>query len=126
MVSGEGKRRKAAIFFVIGREKIVPSWEKLGKTLSVNKGCFLVRFHLPPKNFTSNRTYPKFGIDRTELKSMQAQFFFLVCLSPLSLSSSLGRAKNYRYQQYFVPLEINKVLFHSTPIAFFITQIESP
>ena len=31
MVSGEGKRRKAAIFFVSGREKIVPSWKKLGK-----------------------------------------------------------------------------------------------
>jgi hypothetical protein len=41
MASGEGERRKAAIFFVSGWEKIVPSWEKLGKTLSVNKGCFL-------------------------------------------------------------------------------------
>jgi hypothetical protein len=28
----------------------------LGKMLSVNKGCFLVQFHLPPKNCTSNRT----------------------------------------------------------------------
>jgi hypothetical protein len=42
MGSGKGERKKAAIFFVSGWEKNVPSWEKLGKTLSVNKGCFLV------------------------------------------------------------------------------------
>ncbi len=35
---------------------------------------------------------------------------------------SLGGAKNYRYQQYFVPLEINKVLFHSITIAFLLHQ----
>ncbi len=37
----------------------------------------------------------------------------------LLLSSSLGKAKNYRYQRYFVPLEINEVLFYSGTIAFF-------
>jgi hypothetical protein len=40
----------------------------------------------------------------------------------IHLSSSLGGAKNYRYQQYFVPLEINKVLFHSGTIAFLLHQ----
>jgi hypothetical protein len=34
------------------------------------------------------------------------------------ISSSLGGAKNYRYHQYFVPLEIDKVSFHSGTIAF--------
>jgi hypothetical protein len=36
----------------------------------------------------------------------------------VEISSSLGEAKNYRQQQYFVPLEINKVLLHSGTIAF--------
>jgi hypothetical protein len=40
----------------------------------------------------------------------------------LKLSSSLGGAKNYCYQQYFVPLEINKVLFHSRTIVFILHQ----
>ncbi len=40
----------------------------LGKMLSVNKGCFLVQFQLPPKNHTSNCTSNlKYGIDRTGL-----------------------------------------------------------
>jgi hypothetical protein len=40
----------------------------------------------------------------------------------LVISSILGRAKNYRYQQYFVPLEINKVLFYSKTFAFLLHQ----
>jgi hypothetical protein len=43
-------------------------------------------------------------------------------LAILVISSSLGGAKNYRYQRYFVPLEINKVLFHSGTIAFLLHQ----
>jgi hypothetical protein len=38
------------------------------------------------------------------------------------VSSSPGGAKNYRYQQYFVPLEINKVLFHSGTISVLLHQ----
>jgi hypothetical protein len=45
--------------------------------------------------------------------------------NPFILLSSLGRAKNYRYQQYFVPLEINKALFHSGAIAFLLHQLKA-
>jgi hypothetical protein len=50
------------------------------------------------------------------------EFYFILVapthplLAAPALLSSLGRAKNYHYQQYFVPLEINKVLFHSETI----------
>ncbi len=40
----------------------------------------------------------------------------------IPLSSSLGKAKNYCQQQYFAPLEINKVLFYSEMIAFLLNQ----
>jgi hypothetical protein len=34
------------------------------------------------------------------------------------VSSSLGRAKNYRYQRYFVPYKIGIVSFHSETTMF--------
>jgi hypothetical protein len=42
--------------------------------------------------------------------------------SSAAVSSSLGGAKNYLYQGYFVPLEINKVLFNNETIAFLLHQ----
>ncbi len=47
---------------------------------------------------------------------------FIFCPQNFGISSSLGRAKNYHYKQYFVPLEINKVSFHSKTIAFLLHQ----
>jgi hypothetical protein len=40
------------------------------------------------------------------------------------ISSSLGKAKNYHYQHYFVPYKICIVSFYSKP-PYFITSIES-
>jgi hypothetical protein len=36
----------------------------------------------------------------------------------IPLLSSLGRAKNYRYQRYFVPYKISIVSFHSGTTMF--------
>ncbi len=75
---------------------------------------------------------------KIKLKSRQIQLaiklfqgtFFRKVLSTLTRSSEIkwfhivlsGQSQNYHYQQYFVPLEINKVLFRSRTFKFLLHQ----